>query len=112
MKLLRLLPLVALVFLLVGCSSEWEGDVRFKVTKLNPGFTSSVQVQAPYANLEIDEAEPKSTLEPVSKKAVDISDLPEGVQVGDVVICHVSQHDKSGFDQQGVQVKLDQCRRP
>ncbi|GAA1345058.1 hypothetical protein [Saccharothrix algeriensis] len=109
MKAAKAVPvLLAVGALLVGCGGdEWSGEVRFQVTRLNPASGA----QPAYANLEIDQEEPKS-IEPVSTRIADLDRLPAGVAVGDAVVCRVRQSDESGFDQRGVRTEVDSCRRP
>ncbi|MBW4715703.1 hypothetical protein [Saccharothrix obliqua] len=113
MNALKLISAIALSgFLLAACGSggkEWEGDVAFKVTRLNPSQDSMGRTEPPYANLEIDQDEPKS-LEPISTRIANLDQLPDGVRVGDRVTCKVKQSDQSGFDQRGVQTTVTSCR--
>ncbi|MEU6150845.1 hypothetical protein ABZ816_12680 [Actinosynnema sp. NPDC047251] len=111
MKALKAVVVVAVSgSLLVGCGNkDWEGDVAFKVTKVNPGYESMGQIRPPYANLEIDQDEPKS-IEPISTRVADLDQLPEGVAAGDLVTCEVRQTDESGFDQKGVRTDVGSCK--
>ncbi|MBB5954569.1 hypothetical protein FHS29_001139 [Saccharothrix tamanrassetensis] len=112
MKALKVGVVVAAMgFLLAGCGGgkEWEGEVTFKVTRLNPASESMGKTVPPYANLEIDQDEPGS-VEPIGTRIADLDRLPEGVRVGDVVVCRVRQSDESGFDQEGVRTDVGPCR--
>lgn len=112
MKALKLGVVVAAVgMLLTACGGEeWEGEVAFKVSRLNPGYESAGRTRPPFANLDIDQDEPAGSVESISSRAVDLDKLPQGVAVGDLVTCKVRQWDKSGFDQEGVQTELTDCR--
>ncbi|MEV0676720.1 hypothetical protein AB0I60_09370 [Actinosynnema sp. NPDC050436] len=112
MKALRALVVVAVSgTVLAGCGGgkDWKGDVAFTVTKVNPGYESTGKTRPPYANLEIDQPEPKS-VEPISTRVADLDQLPDGVQAGDKVVCEVRQSDESGFDQQGVRTDVGPCK--
>ncbi|WP_433266372.1 hypothetical protein ACQPZF_40685 [Actinosynnema sp. CS-041913] len=112
MKALKVGVIAAAIgFLSTGCGggSEWAGDVTFKVTRLNPASESMGKAVPPYANLEIDQEEPRS-IEPISTRIADLDQLPDGVEVGDVVVCGVRQTDRSGFDQEGVRTDVGPCR--
>ncbi|WP_447004753.1 hypothetical protein ACRAKI_35110 [Saccharothrix isguenensis] len=96
--------------LLVGCGGrEWSGDVDFEVVKINPAYESMGETKPAYANLEIDQDQPGS-VEQITKKAVDLDRLPDGIKAGDLVTCSVRQSDNSGFDQKGVQTDVGPCR--
>ncbi|MFI9811137.1 hypothetical protein [Saccharothrix variisporea] len=111
MKALKLGVVVAAVgMLLAACGGEeWEGEVAFKVTQLNPGYESSGRTRPPFANLTIDQDEPKS-VEKIDQRTADLDQLPQGVKVGDRVLCKVRQSDKSGFDQEDPQTEVRDCR--
>ncbi len=95
--------------LLAGCSSEWSAEVDFKVVKINPSYESMGETKPPYVNLEIDQDQPGG-IEQIDKKSADLDQFPEGIEVGDLVVCSVRQSDRSGFDQEGVQTEVGPCR--
>ncbi|MCE6995727.1 hypothetical protein LZG04_13075 [Saccharothrix sp. S26] len=95
--------------LLAGCGSDWAGEVNFKVVQVNPPYESMGQTKPAYANLEIDQDQPGG-LERIGKKSADLDQFPEGIEVGDLVVCSVRQSDRGGFDQEGVQTEIGPCR--
>ncbi|MFJ6670751.1 hypothetical protein ACIQMJ_06540 [Actinosynnema sp. NPDC091369] len=95
--------------LLVGCSSEWSGEVDFKVVKINPPYESMGETKPSYVNLELDQDQPGG-IERIDKKSADLDRFPEGIKVGDLVVCTVRQSDQSGFDQEGVRTEVGPCR--
>ncbi|WP_367134305.1 hypothetical protein [Saccharothrix sp. HUAS TT1] len=96
--------------LLVGCGAgEWSGDVDFKVVKINPGYESMGETKPSFVNLEIDQEQPDG-IEQITRTAADLDQFPEGIAVGDLVVCAVRQSDESGFDQEGVQSGIGPCR--
>ncbi|PSL55074.1 hypothetical protein B0I31_10531 [Saccharothrix carnea] len=103
------LATLAVGTLLVGCSSEWSGEVDFKVLKINPAYESMGETKPSYVNLEIDQEQPGG-IEQLSKNSADLDQFPEGIKVGDLVVCSVRQSDQSGFDQEGVQTVVGPCR--
>lgn len=104
------IALLALGFLLTGCSSEWQGEVRYKVLSLHESYESIPgSVKPAYARLEIDGAEPQGAVEPVSPAVADLDKLPEGVAVGDVVVCPVRQYDENSYDGKGTEVTVGPC---
>ncbi|WP_033436431.1 hypothetical protein [Saccharothrix sp. NRRL B-16314] len=111
MKVLKACAVVLAVgTVLAGCgSSEWSGEIRFKVVRVNPAYESMGETKPPYVNLEIDQDQVDS-IEQITKNAADLDQFPEGIKVGDLVVCSVRQSDKSGFDQEGVQTDVGPCR--
>jgi co-chaperonin GroES (HSP10) len=109
----KLFPLLAIVLLLAGCAREWDGDLTFKVTKLTPASTTkSGDVDPPYVNLDLDQAEPDSVTALGKKHGADLDQFPSDVKVGDQVVCQVNQYDENGFDGGNVKVTIGPCRRP
>ncbi|MDQ2582823.1 hypothetical protein [Saccharothrix yanglingensis] len=96
--------------LLVGCGSEWEDDVRFKVarvtpeTQVTPGTTTG-----PRLILEIDQEKPDSVTE-ISTESVAADQAPEGAAVGDVLVCKVRQWDDNSLDGVGLTTDVGPCR--
>ncbi|MFF5094169.1 MULTISPECIES: hypothetical protein [Actinosynnema] len=101
------IALLALGFLLSGCSSEWQEDVRFKVIELHPAAENKAgELQKPYARMVIDQAEPKW----LGPKAIDLDQLPVGLEVDDVLVCSVRRYDDNGFDDVEAKVTVGPCK--
>ncbi|NUT47369.1 MAG: hypothetical protein HOV94_08665 [Saccharothrix sp.] len=96
--------------LLVGCGSDWEEEVRFKVTRITPehevvpGRTSPAHVV-----LELDQDDP-GALVPLDTAGADIDQFPEGIKAGDAVVCKVRQVEKNNLDGLEPESAVGPCR--
>ncbi|GAA3460789.1 hypothetical protein ACFFSW_33795 [Saccharothrix longispora] len=98
--------------LLVGCGSEWEDDVRFKVIEISPRTNlTRTETIGNHFRLELDQEKPDSVA-PFSHAAVTDEQVPEGTEVGDVLMCKVRQWDENSFDGVGLQTDTGPCRTP
>ncbi len=104
------LAILAVGTLLVGCSADWEEEVRFKVTRITPerqvtpGHTSP-----PYVVLALDQDDP-DPLVALDTAGADIDQFPEGIKAGDVVICKVRQVEKNNLDGLEPESEVGPCR--
>jgi len=81
-----------------GLSSDWEGDVRFKVVRIVP-----LEGKPSRVGLELDQDQPQGRLTTLGTEGSDLDRFPPDVKVGDLVVCKVHQHDDNGLD--GVEIK-------
>ncbi|MEU4806712.1 hypothetical protein [Actinosynnema sp. NPDC023587] len=102
---------LAVGFLLAGCGSDWTGDVRFTITRIAPARESMGEVKQPFVVLELDQEQPDGIPE-ITTEGADLDQFPDGVEVGDAVVCAVRRSDDNGLD--GVEAKqtVGPCRRP
>jgi len=101
-KLLLLLPVV---LLLGACSSDWSGEVRFKVREI--GKISS----GPLVALDVDGEAPEGLTGRITAETATPDQLPADVKPGDLVVCQVKQHDDNGFDGGNTKTTVGPCRR-
>lgn len=104
--------ILAVGTVLAGCgSSEWEGDVRFKVTKVTKDeVLVSGQKWEGQLSLELAQDQPSGAA-PITGGFVRLDEAPSGVEVGDTLVCKVKQRDESKFDDaEGVQ-SISSCRK-
>jgi hypothetical protein len=95
---------------LTACSSSQEEDVRFTVTRVDPPRESlGRQVQA---RVVMDVAQDETELGLVSPEGADLDQFPEGVAVGDTIVCTVTKTDDNGFDGVDPKLTIGPCRRP
>jgi len=102
-KSLLLLPAF---LLLVGCSSEWNEEVRFKVREIGE-ITSG-----PRISLDVDGTPPKGTYGVIKTGGASPDQFPADIKVGELVICQVRQYDDNGFDGKDPKTTVGPCRRP
>ncbi|GAA0226977.1 hypothetical protein GCM10010492_26580 [Saccharothrix mutabilis subsp. mutabilis] len=108
MKALKLGVVVAAVGLvLVGCGSEWEGDVRLKVVRIVPDPTGKAATRV---GMELDESQDKAKAPHTGTYGADLDQLPKDVKVGDVVTCTVKRSDDNGFDGVDPKLSVGPCR--
>jgi hypothetical protein len=109
---MRALGLVlAAGLLLAGCSSSWEDEVRFEVTKIEPGRESFGKVLPARVIMKLDQEKPDSSKVGPTEGA-DIDQFPADVAVGDKVTCTVRVTDGNGVDGVDPQTTIGPCRRP
>ncbi|CCH35452.1 hypothetical protein ABZ816_12685 [Actinosynnema sp. NPDC047251] len=111
MKALKAVVVVAVSgSLLVGCGSDWTGDVRFKVTRIAPARESMGEAKKPFVVLELDQEQPDGIPE-ITTEGADSDQFPADIKVGDVVVCTLHRSDDNGLD--GVEAKqtVGPCRR-
>ncbi len=101
-KLFLLLPAFLLV---VGCASEWSGEVRFKVRQI--GEISS----GPRVSLAVDGPEPKGLQGLISGGSATPDQFPADIKAGEIVICQVKQTDDNGFDGGNMKTTIGPCKR-
>ncbi|GHH36589.1 hypothetical protein [Lentzea cavernae] len=92
---------------LTACGSTWQADVRYKIVAVDESNSPTV-----YFKLEpVDEA-PQGTLEPEQlKRQLLQTNLIEGGQVGDEVLCAVEQEKGSAFGNSNVVTHLRNCKK-
>ncbi|MEU4738961.1 hypothetical protein AB0G02_00675 [Actinosynnema sp. NPDC023658] len=96
--------------LLVGCGSEWEEDVRFKVTRINPEHEVTPGHTSPaYVVLALDQDDPKGLVS-LDTAGADVDQFPAGIAVGDVVTCKVRQVESNNVDGLGAETTVGPCR--
>ncbi|WP_158847104.1 hypothetical protein [Saccharothrix deserti] len=96
--------------LLVGCSSEWEEDVQFKVTRITPETeVTPGRTSPPRAVLALDQEDPKG-LVALNTASADLDQFPDGIKAGDVVICKVRQVEANNLDGLGAESTVGPCR--
>ena len=93
------LAVLAVGTLLVGCgSSEWSGQVRFKVSEIKPDETLVNGATWPgRVSLDLDQDQPDGAA-PITVAWAKLTDVPSGTAVGDVLVCTVKQRDDSKLD--------------
>jgi hypothetical protein len=101
-KLFLLLPVL---LLLVGCSSEWNGEVRFKVRRI--GEVTS----GPLISLDVDGEAPKGSYGLITTGTAKPDQLPADIKPGELVVCQVRQYDDNGFDDVDPKTTVGPCRR-
>ncbi|ONI82756.1 hypothetical protein ALI22I_40325 [Saccharothrix sp. ALI-22-I] len=101
---------LAVGILLVGCSSDWEEDVQFKVTRIvperqvTPGHTSP-----PYVVLALDQDDPDGLVS-LNTAGADIDQFPDGIKADDVVICKIRQVERNNLDGLEAETTVGPCR--
>ncbi|MGM1065366.1 hypothetical protein [Saccharothrix sp. Mg75] len=95
---------------LVGCGSEWSGEVRFKVVEVSPrtDLTGTETVGSRF-RLELDQEKPDSVAG-FSHASVTDEQVPEGTAVGDALVCQVRQSDDNSLDDVGLKTDTGPCR--
>ncbi|MEV8441556.1 hypothetical protein AB0425_29595 [Actinosynnema sp. NPDC051121] len=111
MKALRAcVAILAVGTLLVGCGRDWEEDVRFKVTRINPEHeTVPGRTAPPYVVLALDQEDPKG-LVPLDTAGAPIDQFPAGIKVDDVVVCKVRQVEENNADGLEPETRVGPCR--
>ncbi|QFZ23709.1 hypothetical protein [Saccharothrix syringae] len=90
--------------LLVGCGDEWSGELRLKVVRVvDPNNGSPTRVA-----MELDGDQPDAPH--TGTYGADLDRLPEGVAVGDVVVCTVTKTDENGLDGVDPEYRVGPCR--
>jgi co-chaperonin GroES (HSP10) len=108
----KLVTLLAIVLLLAGCARQWEGDLKFKVTRIGTPSESTVGNPVPArVSLDLDQDEPNSVTALGKQHVADLDQFPSDVKVGDQVVCKVKQSDENGFDGGNVKVVIGPCKR-
>ncbi|MFD1148685.1 hypothetical protein [Saccharothrix hoggarensis] len=101
---------VAAGVLLAGCGSEWEEDVRFKVTRITPEReVTPGNMAPPHVVLALDQDDPDG-LVPLTTAGADIDQFPDGIEAGDVVVCKVRQVEANNLDGLGAETTVGPCR--
>ena len=96
--------------LLVGCSADWEEDVRFKVIRITPETEVTPNRTLPArAVLELDQEDPGGIVS-VKEAGAELDRFPAGVKVGDAVICKVRQVEKNNLDGLAPETEVGPCR--
>lgn len=104
------LAILAVGTLLVGCSSDWEEEVRFKVTRITPEHeTVPGKTSPPYVVLALDQDDPGAKVS-LKTAGADIDRFPDGIKVGDAVICQVRQVEKNNLDGLEPESEVGPCR--
>lgn len=104
------LAILAVGTLLVGCSTVWEEEVRFKVTRITPEHeTTPGNTSPPYVVVALDQDDP-GPLVPLNTTGAEIGQFPEGIEVGDAVICKVRQVEKNNLDGLEPESEVGPCR--
>lgn len=104
------LATLAVGTLLVGCSAEWEEEVRFKVTRITPETEVTPNRTLPArAVLELDQEDPGAIVT-ITSASADIGQFPEGIKAGDAVICKVRQVEKNNVDGLEPETEIGPCR--
>lgn len=101
----KLFLLFAALLLLVGCASEWTGEVRFKVRRIGE-ITSG-----PRISLDVDGPEPKGLQGMITGGGATPDQFPADIKPGEIVICQVKQTDDNGFDGGNMKTAVGPCRR-
>ncbi|MFD1148686.1 hypothetical protein [Saccharothrix hoggarensis] len=103
---------VAVGTLVVACgSSEWSGDVRFKVTDIKPDETLVSGATWPgRVSLDLDQEQPDGA-SPISAAWTRLDKVPDGTAVGDVLVCTVNQRDDSKLDDAEAVQDIGPCRK-
>jgi hypothetical protein len=107
---MRLLGLAVVCLALAGCSS-WEGDVRFKVTRIAPPYESMGQMRPALVVMDVVGEAPKSA-RVSSPESAEIDQFPADVKVGDEVLCKVGTVEDNSLDDVGPKTAIGPCRRP
>lgn len=96
--------------LLAGCGSEWEEEVRFKVTRITPEHeVTPGRTSPPHVVLALDQEDPKG-LTSLETAGADIDQFPAGIKVDDVVVCKVRQSEENNLDGLGPESEVGPCR--
>lgn len=105
MKALKACAAVLLVgAVLVGCGSESSAEVRLKVVRIvDTDDGTPVRV-----GMELDGDQPDAPH--TGTYGADLDRLPEGVAVGDVVVCTVTKTDENGLDGVDPEYDVGPCR--
>jgi hypothetical protein len=104
---------LAVAALLTACggSSEWTGEVRFKVTQVKQDEELVSGDKWPgRVSLELDQDRPDSP-EPISAPFVRLDQAPPDVRVGDTLTCTVHMRDKSGMDDAEAVQTVGPCKK-
>lgn len=114
----KIIAVFAACLVLAGCS-RWEGETKFKVTRINncyDGYSDVICATRIYLNL-VGEP-PKGAPEPKTFEGAfvepddfaDESKVRDEVAVGDEIIC-TAQEQSEGFEYlNGIPLKLQKCR--
>jgi hypothetical protein len=105
----KALGLLLACLVLAGCSS-WEGDVRFTVVRIDPGYESTGRTMPARVVMDLDGEAPKSA-RVASPEGADIDQFPADIKVGDKVLCAVKTADDNGLDDVDPKTTVGPCRR-
>jgi hypothetical protein len=96
---------VATAFVWGVTPREWDGNLDFTVAQ----FCQSEDGEPACALLEQEPPGPgQSPLANVDKISIDAWNLPAGIRVGDLVLCHVHQQD-AVIDSTDTVTRIDSC---
>ena len=96
--------------LLVGCSADWEEEVRFKVTRITPETeVTPNRTLPPRAVLELDQDDPGGIVT-IKTVSAELDQFPDGIKAGDVVICKVRQVEDNNLDGLAPETEVGPCR--
>lgn len=107
------MAVLAVGTLLVGCggSSEWSGQVKFKVTDIKPDEKLVSGATWPgTVFLELDQEQPDGPA-PITNASAKLTDVPAGIAVGDALTCTVHERDDSKLDDAEPVQEIGPCQK-
>lgn len=106
-----LVVLLAVVALVGACGTSSEGEVRFKVTGIQPPYESMGKTKPEYVTMDVDEDLKDSPLRLGTKQGATKDQFPADIKVGDSVICKVRRTDDNGFDGVDPKTTVGPCQK-
>ncbi|CAL9667671.1 hypothetical protein SUDANB95_07288 [Actinosynnema sp. ALI-1.44] len=101
---------VAVGMVLVGCGSEWTGELKFEVTRIAPAREGVGGTKQPYVIMKLDQEQPDG-LPKMDTAGADADQFPADIKVGDKVVCDFRRWDDNGLDGVDPKQEVGPCRR-
>lgn len=98
---------------LAGCASDWQGEVRLKVTRIYDQQTLPGDPVEKTASLDLVGSMPKDAPDDrnFSGTGVELKEIEGEVKVGDEVICTAKQHQPAGIQTNMIETELSGCKK-
>lgn len=98
---------------LAGCASDWQADLRFKVSELEEKKAHPDQPGTMWVHLDLIGEMPKDALERKNfNGTIVLQEKVSGdVKVGDEVICTAKQHTMGAVQANSIETELSGCKK-
>lgn len=106
-----LIALATPLLLVAACAYNEEGDVRFKVTGIQPPYESMGKMRPQYVTMDVDQDMKDSPLGLGTTQGAAKDQFPADIKVGDSVVCKVRRSDDNGFDDVDPNTTIGPCKK-
>jgi hypothetical protein len=98
---------------LAGCASDWQGEVRLKVTRIYDQQTLPGDPIEKTASVDLVGSMPKDAPDSVnfSGGGVELKNIEGEVKIGDEIICTAKQHKPAGIQTNMIETELTGCKK-